>query len=351
MPASILFAMQRRKRNEPMAVKYWSFAGLMLTDWCNARCASCYLSCRPEAQRWLSVDETLTLWQGLQQTSPHGCRVHLSGGEPFGDWPRLLEIAQRAQAAGLGPLQKVETNGYWARDEATIHERLAALDAAGMEKLSISADPFHQAYVAIDDVRRLARIARETLGEDRVQVRWEDWLDQGQDLRNVDDATRQECVIQWASGGRDRFNGRAGDLLAPHVELQPAAVWDGVCREGVLRSKHVHIEPGGCVFPGTCAGIVLGRALGPGGTSIPEIWQDLADHHADRPIVSTLAEGGPAALLELAKSHGHSPEVGYASKCHLCWSVRSWLVSQGLYLDELGPDWVYQDENAKRRYP
>ena len=40
---------------QPMPVKYWSFAGLMLTYWCNARCASCYLRCGPERGEEMTV--------------------------------------------------------------------------------------------------------------------------------------------------------------------------------------------------------------------------------------------------------------------------------------------------------
>ena len=84
-----------------MPVKHWSHAGLMLTDWCNARCASCYLGCGPQRSRRMTVDDALGYWRSLAAACPHGCRVHLSGGEPFGDWESLLTLAQRAQAEGL----------------------------------------------------------------------------------------------------------------------------------------------------------------------------------------------------------------------------------------------------------
>ena len=36
-------------KGSPMPVKHWTFAGLLLTYWCNARCASCYLCSSPSA--------------------------------------------------------------------------------------------------------------------------------------------------------------------------------------------------------------------------------------------------------------------------------------------------------------
>ncbi|MHC4561463.1 MAG: hypothetical protein ACYS8X_01680, partial [Planctomycetota bacterium] len=75
-----------------MPVKYWSSAGLMLTQWCNASCASCYLGCDPHRRDDMGVEEALALWRQLIAASPHGCRVHLTGGEPFGRWESLIAV-------------------------------------------------------------------------------------------------------------------------------------------------------------------------------------------------------------------------------------------------------------------
>ena len=113
-----------------MPVKYWSFAGLMLTDWCNASCATCYLCCGPDGRAEMSVEFALDLWRQLIDACPHGCRIHLTGGEPFGRWERLIELCRRARDQGLGPLEKIETNAFWATDERIVRKRIAALDVA-----------------------------------------------------------------------------------------------------------------------------------------------------------------------------------------------------------------------------
>jgi hypothetical protein len=323
-----------------MPVKYWSFAGLMLTEWCNAQCACCYLGCGPGKAEWMTIDDALRLWGELIDASPHGCRAHLTGGEPFGRWELLLEIARCAHAAGLGPLDKVETNGYWATSESVIRERIGALDDAGMQTLGISADPYHQRYVPIDRVRTLARIAREMLGPDRVQVRWNDWLTDGCDTSGMDDAQRTEMLARYLKAGRDRLNGRAAKVLAPLGELKPIETFaDQDCRRGLLRGRHVHVFPDGAIMPGVCAGILLGRATLEG--SISQAWEELDATFADRPIVGTLASGGPVALMRIAQEHGFVPESAYASKCHLCWTIREFLFSRALFLEELGPSSVY----------
>jgi len=369
-----------------MPVKHWGFAGLMLTYWCNASCASCYLACGPREKRGqergqepfdssataderdgagpprrekvpdpfsddgteeMSVEQALGYWAGLQAASPHGCRIHLSGGEPFGDWERLIAIARRAQREGLGPLEKVETNAYWATDEGLVRERLAALDAAGMGKLCISADPYHQQFVPIERCRLAARVAEELLGAERVQVRWRDWLAEGFDTGGLDAAARRELFAGSAACRRDRFNGRAADLLGDLGERKPMGEFaDSPCAESLLRGRHVHIDGGGRVMPGTCAGIVLGRA---DRSSIAEIWRQLDADYAGRAVVGTLAAAGPVALLDAARAAGYRPRDSYASKCHLCWELRRSLAAAGGYEAELGPMRLYRRPQTARR--
>ena len=268
--------------------------------------------------------------------------MHISGGEPFGDWPRLIELARRAKAEGLGPLEKVETNAFWAEDAGLVRDRLAALDAAGMGKLVISTDPYHQAFVPIARVRLAAKVALEVLGPGRVQVRWRDWLAEGFDTGTaaMDRPAWEALVTRYASRGRDRLCGRAADALTGGLQLKALGEFvDDPCGAALLRSRHVHVDPSGYVMPGTCAGLVLGRA---GPQSIAEIWQRLSIDHAVRPVVGTLARVGPVGLLPVARAAGYAPRPGYAGKCHLCWDLRRWLALEGRYGDELGPLSLYQ---------
>jgi len=322
-----------------MDVKYWSSAGLILTYWCNARCASCYVCCSPERTEWMSADDALAVWRDLIDASPHGCRIHLAGGEPFGDWPRLIDLCRRAAEAGLTPLENVETNAFWATDEHLVRDRAQALGDVGVGTLVISADPYHQQFVPIERVRLAARVAAEVLGGDRVRVRWADWLEDGFDTDDISDTERESLFATYAAEGRDRFSGRAGDLLAPHVPGRPPEAFaEETCREALLRSRHVHVDPAGWIVPGTCAGIALGRT---GPASIGDLWRRLDRDHAARPIVGVLAERGPVGLLERAKAAGFAPRATYARKCHLCWEIRRFLVEQDRGGDELAPGWMY----------
>ena len=325
-----------------MPVKYWSFAGLMLTQWCNASCASCYLACGPVRADEMTVAEALRLWRQLVDASPHGCRIHLTGGEPFGRWELLREVVRRAAEESLPPADLVETNAFWAVDDRIIQERLAELDAAGVGMLAISTDPYHQQFVPIERVRRLADGAKAAWGADRVRVRWEDWLETGSDTAALTDSQRAELFLQYARDGRDRMNGRAAMTLADQMAREPAEAFrDWPCRGVLLRGKHVHISAGGWITPGTCAGIVVGRADEQ--TSVADCWRRLEADHAERPIVGVLAAAGPVGLLEMAAEAGYRRAEGYAGKCHLCWSIRRHLRRQGSFGDELWPAAVYED--------
>lgn len=343
------------ERSSPMPVKHWSFAGLMLTYWCSARCECCYLSCnesRPMREP-LAISQTgtvqteidywLGVWEGLISTSPHGCLVHITGGEPFGDWPRLIELARQAHKQGLAPLEKVETNAFWATDPAQVRDRLAALRDAGMEKIAISADPYHQQFVPIERCRLLANCAQEVLGEQGVQVRWRDWLADGFDTHDLTDQARRELFAGYLTRGRERLGGRAAGALAGMTQLKSLSGFsDNPCRDTLLRGRHVHVDSQGNVMPGTCAGIVLGRLRV--GADIKILWQNLNDNRATRPILSELVQNGPFGLLDMARQCGFAPAEGYASKCHLCWDIRRALAKAGVGLSELGPMWMYVEE-------
>jgi hypothetical protein len=323
-----------------MPVKHWTFAGLMVTSWCPARCASCYLCCGPERREHMPMALALSAWEGLVSASPHGCRIHVSGGEPFGDWPRLAELLRRAAAARLGPLDRLETNGFWAADRGTARRRLRLLDAVGLGRLVISCDPYHQQFVPIGRVRLLAEEAEAVLGPDRVQVRWRDWLAEGFATDGLDGGRRRRLFAAYAARGRDRLNGRAAAALAPLLTAKPAAGFADInCRRALLRSRHVHVAPAGELIPGVCAGISLGT-LAEG--SVADLWRQLDLDHAQRGIVGALSARGPVGLLAEAERHGYRPEGGYASKCHLCWSVRAFLHARGLHARELGPRWLYE---------
>jgi hypothetical protein len=324
----------------------WTFAGILLTYWCNARCPFCYVCCGPDATEWVDPLDAVRWWQELDEMARRlgkTVKIHLTGGEPFGKWPVLLEVAARAHEKGLtagGGFQKVETNAYWATDAGIVQERLAALDRLGMQKLVVSTDPFHQMFVAPERVRTCVETARRVLGPQRVQARWLDWYDHMQDLRNVPPGQTYELFREAITQHRERLTGRAAAEVAPLLPGLPVDSYVGqACDRPILGSRHVHIDPYGNVLAGTCTGVLLGNARD---RPLHAIWADLAELSNLHPLLSQLIEGGPHALLPYARPLGFEPRpAGYASKCHLCSHIRQFLYENQRFAGTLGPRECY----------
>jgi MoaA/NifB/PqqE/SkfB family radical SAM enzyme len=319
-------------REEPK-FKLWRSAGLMLTYKCNAACEFCYYHGAPDKGGLMPVETCLAAWRSLQTLAGDAAKVHLTGGEPFLYWDHLVEILHKVREQDLGPVDQIETNGFWATDDRLIADRLATLTSLGMERLKISVDPFHQEYVAIEPVNRLASMAAEILGPDRVQVRWEEYLDEPADIRRLSQSERDRAYTLAYHEYPFRFTGRAAGHPAHLLACKPVEeLMHMNCLAGFLGAKGVHIDPHGNVFSGVCSGIILGNV---NQTPLEEIWRTFDPR--EEGAISVLCEKGPCGLFEEARSLGHEELPAYASKCHLCTHVRQFFFENGLKQSVLGP--------------
>ena len=356
-------------RNEPK-FKLWRSAGLMVTYKCNAACEFCYYHCSPRKGGLMPVETCLAAWRSLKTLAGDEARIHLTGGEPFLYWDHLVEILRKGSEQSLGPVDLIETNGFWATDDRLIADRLDMLVVLGMRRLKISIDPFHQEYVDIEPARRLASVATEKLGPERVQVRWEKYL-RGEgvpplqsscgatpDDRNASRAGVQgqdglaTCKAKMASprdrtyveAYRDypfRFAGRAAGRLAQliiddglgMIEKEGSdSTLNHPCLPGFLGAKGVHIDPYGNVFSGTCSGIILGNV---NQTPLEEIWRTF--HPGQTELIQILCERGPCGLLGKAKALDYEELPAYADQCHLCTHIRQFLFDKHAEPSVIGP--------------
>ena len=314
-------------------------AGLLVTDWCPARCRHCYVSAGPEGTRWMAPDAAGGHMAALARLGVPSEGIHVGGGEPFGNFDLLLAIVRQARRVGLSGVGYVETGGAWACSEDVVRDRLSALAEAGMAQLAISADPYHQEFVGPERVRLLHAVAREVLGPDGVRARRWRWLQDPKDVAALSEPEREALYRAFLERYPERFTGRAAARLSGLVRRRPVQDLDGGnCRAALLESRHVHVDPDGWVFPGTCAGISLFRATAAAPLDARlRAWRPEAS-----PVVARLAETGPKGLLGLAEAGGYRPDpAGYASKCHLCWSLRRHLAGAGAVADGLQPASIY----------
>lgn len=324
-------------RDEPK-FKLWRSAGLLLTYRCNAACEFCYYHCSPEKGGLMPVETCLAAWRSLKNLAGDAAKVHLTGGEPFLYWDRLVEILSEGKRQKLGPVDLVETNGFWATSESLVEERLDALLILGVQRLKISADPFHQEYVDIKPVHFLACVALEMFDPDNVLVRWEKYLVEPVPMKGLSPTQRDQAYVNSARDYPFRFTGRAAGHLANLLASKPAeALAEANCLGDFLGAKGVHIDPYGNVFSGTCSGIVLGNT---NDKPLEEIWRQF-DPRAEG-LVGTLCRKGPCGLLEEAESCGYRRLAAYADKCHLCTHIRQFLFENGMEEGVIGPADCYR---------
>ncbi|MHC4474952.1 MAG: radical SAM protein [Planctomycetota bacterium] len=324
-------------RNEPK-FKLWRNVGLLLTYKCNSACEFCYYHCSPEKSGLMPVDTAIAAWQSLKTLADDNAKVHITGGEPFLHWDRLCEILKEAKKQELGPVDLVETNGFWATDETIVTQRLTTLDELGMARLKISVDPFHQEYVDIELARRLAKIGADVLGPKHIQVRWRKYLNDTTNIRALSQPDKNKLYMKAMQDYPCRFTGRAADKLA---RLVAAKTIDQLaklnCKSAFLTAKGIHIDPFGNVFSGTCSGIILGHL---NKTPLHDIWRQF--HPTNDKMIDTLFNLGPVGLLDEAVSLGYTPLEHYADKCHLCTCLRQFLFEKALDEPTLGPPDCYR---------
>jgi len=328
----------RTTRSEPK-FKLWRSAGLLLTYKCNCACEFCYYNCDPDKGGLMSVETAISVWQSLRILAGDAARIHITGGEAFLYWDRLQQILEEAQRERLGKVDLVETNGFWAVSERIARQRLKRLDELGMHRFKVSTDPFHQEYIDAELVRRLAATANDVLGPDRVQIRWQKYLDNPTEMKDLSSAERKERYVSAVNDYRCRFTGRAGGKLARLLAAQTIESFGGAnCKSDLLGAKGVHIDPFGNVFSGTCSGIILGNVSE---TPLEDIWKQFDPARGD--FINRLFNSGPSGLLDEAAKQLYQRQEVYASKCHLCTDIRQFLFDNGLCRSTIGPAECYAD--------
>ena len=281
----------------------------------------------------MPVATALSAWESLRILAGENAKVHITGGEPFLYFDHVLEILNEGQKRKLGGVDSLETNGYWATDRMVIEKRLRLLDGAGLERLKISWDPFHAEYIDIECVRRLAEIAEEILGSERVLVRWAKYLDEPVKMKGelLEDRIKgyRAAVADYPCRFTGRGAGQLGDLFA---KTPVEALHGQDCKSAFLSSKGVHIDPYGNVFSGLCSGIIIGNVEE---KPLERIWAEFDPSKME--LVGQLFDGGPAAIAEKTENSRYKIKTMYAGKCHFCGDLRQFFFDNCEHKRIIGP--------------
>jgi len=328
--------------NQPTArddakFKLWRNVGLLLTYKCNAACEFCYYGCSPTQGGLMDIEIAIECWKSVRELAGDAGKVHITGGEPFLYFDRLIEILEAGKKEGLGPCDLVETNGGWVKDEKDTERKLKLLHELGVERFKVSCDPFHQEYVDIEQVRLVVDVAEKVFGPDKTLIRWRKYLDEPAEMRGISKQEKDKRYVEALADYSCRFTGRAAGRLA---ELLANKSIDEIskqnCSGAFLGSKGVHVDPYGNVFSGTCGGIIVGNVTR---MSLADMWRQWTPGCNE--LVETLFKSGPGGLLDKAVRSGYQPLEGYAGKCHLCTSIRKFFLNKGIWSESVGPAECY----------
>jgi hypothetical protein len=289
-----------------------------------------------------------TLEEALQATRAWGHRfqIHLTGGEPFLNFPLLLEGVQLA--AQLGIPRYLETNASWCLREDNVVEKFTALREAGLNAILISCSPFHAEK--IPPARTLLAITKalEIFGRQNVIIYLPHWIEQIQ-MFDVEKPTPLEQYVEkfgLVRAGKMLWDGysiipagRSGFRLGHLTEKRQASAFKGEdCLIEILYAHHSHLDLYGNYISWFCGGLTIGDWH-----NLPRILDDFKAHRFP-PLTDILVTRGPFGLFELGKEDYSYQELpqGYAGKCHLCVDVRKHLSEQGDF-QELRPKEFYEN--------
>lgn len=320
--------------------------GLILSYRCQAECAHCLYNCGPEWHDWMTQEEVVSVLENAKAAWGSGFQVHLTGGEPFLNFPLLLHAAE--EAARLEIPVYVETNAAWVRDLAMAEERFRRLRKAGMGAVLVSVSPFHQESIPLQRTLDGISAARAVFGPERVIVYQQDWLPElarhgltepvPLSEYQVEYGARQAGLRLWIGFGLIS-GGRAGYRLGEWVPRRPADSFAGErCREELVYAQHSHLDLYGHFIPAFCGGISLGDWH-----DLPGLVRDVRRGNVPR-LAGILLDEGPFGLYQFAVDEvGYQPpEAGFTGKCHLCVDVRRHLFSAGWFEGELKPAKFYE---------
>jgi len=310
--------------------------GLILSYQCQSACAHCLYTCGPRRHGWMALEEMRRAFQVIKAWGAPG-QMHLTGGEPFLNYPLLLEAVRAAADLGI-PLY-VETNAGWCVEPENVLRRFEELRHAGLCALQVSCSPFHAVSIPLKRTLLAIQAGQAVFGSQGVMVYLPQWIEHVASF-GMNELVPLERYIQAYGAQRagEMFwqgyglipGGRCGYDLGYLATLRPAADFAGEdCRLELLHAPHSHFDLFGNFIPSFCGGLSLGDWH-----NLPRVLEDCRSGRIP-PLLRTLVDEGPHGLYCQARRwHGYEPLAqGYAGKCHLCVDVRRCLALLGDYAE------------------
>ena len=324
--------------------------GVILQYACTYRCDHCLYACGPGLNERIRTEDIDRVLDSVARACPQAA-LHVGGGEPFLNRPRLLHVLQGIRSRGL-LLEYVETNGHWVKKQ-NAKEQLQEVRRAGCACLLLSISPFHNAFLSCRDNERAYKMIVEVFGPQGI-FPWHPghypFLERVDPDRPVsfNEYARQfedrELVYQLTGINYLHLAGRAAWNLSSLLRRFPAEAFiDKQCREELSSPLHAHVDPYGHYLTGFCSGLQIGSREG---FRLEKLFQEGISLEK-YPVLEMLIQGALGDLFRFAEVQGFGPDPeGYVSACHLCGHIRTWLyhnMEQEKGLIELAPGVFYEE--------
>jgi hypothetical protein len=298
-----------------MGLRFSAFA-LMTTDKCNARCAHCYGDYGPRGKSRFPMAEAFRL---IDQAALIECidrNFVAAGGEAFLFYDDLLVLVRHAAAAGFKP--SITTNGFWGKPyDRRAKAWIKKLKAAGLVKLEVSIDSFHQKHIPIEAPRNVIRAAREC-GLETIMLRCE--VTEHTTLRDsLQSLSIDDLVYTVLVSSPVVPMGRATQEIPADEVFLESAHPRGCCEDALTLTVTVQ----GDVYP-CCAGSELCPPLLLGNIAREPLAAIVNRAHSNI-VLRTLVSTGPARLSALIEDSNLNDLLlpAYTNACHLCYHIFS----------------------------
>lgn len=285
---------------------------VMVTRRCNMSCAHCSVASSPSISNEPSDDELIRIVDEILDARVRN--IQFTGGEPMLREPLLLRLMETAQARGVS--SSMTSNGYWGKDPVEAEEKLKALRKAGLILLTISYDPFHEAFLPIEAVQNIGRAAEKQQFTVQVNI---------SRLRNDQDLDQIVGPLEELDCVELRFYdvqpvGRAKQFADEEIRSNLEGFCNACERAAISDDGRVMACNGPAYFTKDDSPLIIGsldnHTVG-----------ELLDLHAADPILQTIRTKGPLYLKEtlekLPEGSRFPFREEYHGLCDLCLHINS----------------------------
>ena len=137
---------------------------LLITNTCNSNCPHCIAKSSPSAKGTMDI---LHIEQIIKSSFSHVNGISITGGEPLIFPDLCLKTIRLIKANKLRAY--LVTNGFWGKDDRTADKIINALSDAGLNKLYISFDMFHDDPIELSTIESIIKKVLKTKVKFRIK--------------------------------------------------------------------------------------------------------------------------------------------------------------------------------------